>query len=232
MLLSVLLTTEDTITHIGSGFVANKKGLFITAAHVIINHLHETNRLRVSVPDSETPSRLFKISILHYQYLDPTLPRNGPNKKSYHQDLAICRVLSYNLSSHFKLRLQRPLPDEILRITGFYNPDKISVPIINNTANLSFLVKEDTQFRIKHRLFSIFSRNNNDYEQNPELVSNEKIFNNCLTLRNSAHQGVSGGPVLNSSNKVVGIFLGGNQSLHYSNILCSKYIRKSYRFIK
>jgi V8-like Glu-specific endopeptidase len=57
------------------------------------------------------------------------------------------------------------------------------------------------------------------------------VFNNCLTLSNSAHPGVSGGPVLNSDNKVVGYFIGGKQELHYCNIVCAKYFRRRYKLI-
>lgn len=231
MLLSLLLVTEDKVTHIGSGFITNKKGLFLTAAHVIMYHLHEIYRIRVGFPEFENPCKLYKIKVHYSEYVNPKSPRIGSNKKSYHQDLAICRIISYNYNRFYKIKTKRPASDEILTIKGYYNPEKISVPIINDTADLTFLEKEDTQFRIKHRLLSIFSNISNDYERNPELVSNEKKFKNCLTLQNSAHPGVSGAPVINSEDKVVGIFLGGNQSIHYCNVLCSKYIRKNYRFI-
>jgi len=225
------LITEDNVTHLGCGFVTSKKGLFITAGHVLLYHLHEIQRIRIAFPELEDSCSLYKIKVLYSEYLDPTLRRTGINKKSFHQDLAICRVLSYNFSRHFKIQTKRPGEDEILRVKGYYNPDKVSVPIINNTVDLSFLETEDTQFQIKHRGLSIFSTDSNDYEKRPAIVTSEKKFSNCLTLRNSAHPGVSGAPVINSEDKIVGIFLGGNQNLHYSNILCSKYIRKNYRFI-
>jgi len=232
MVLSILLITEDKVTHLGSGVVVNDKGLFLTACHVLMYHLNEINRIRIAFPDSANPGKLYKIKVLYSEYQDPLIHRTGSNKKSFHQDIAICRVLSYDYSMHFQLQTKRPSQDEILTIKGYYNPDKVSAPIINNSVNLGFLVKEESEFRIKYRLLSIFSRNPNDYEISPELVVNEKKFNNCLTLRNSSHSGVSGAPVLNSDGKVVGIFLGGNQHLHYCNVLCSKYIRKRYRFIK
>lgn len=231
MVLSVLLITGDYVTHIGSGFVSNSNGLFLTASHVVKLHLNEIHRLRIAFPEIENPSPLYRIKVLYSEYQDPLVTRTGINKKSFHQDLAICRILSYDYSSYLQIQTKRPSQDEFLTINGFYNPDKVSVPIIKNTVNLSFLKIEETQFRIKHRLFSIFSGNSNDYELSPDRVAHGKIFNNCLTLLNSAHPGVSGAPVLNSDNKVVGILLGGNQNLHYCNVLCSKYIRKQYKFI-
>ena len=218
--------------HIGSGFVVNRKGLFITAGHVLLHHLNEVHRIRVGFPELENPSRLYKIQIHYHEYLDSSIQQRGAEKRSYHQDLAICRIISSEDHQSFKLRRRRPDEDEILLVKGFYNPERLSLPLQGNTSNLSLLSKEETSLRIKYRHFAVFSRTPSHYEINPTKIPKDRIFSNCLTLRYSVHAGVSGCPVLDSENRVIGILLGGNQNLQYCNVLCSKYIRKRYKYIK
>jgi hypothetical protein len=232
MVFSVLLKIGENVTHKGSGFVTNKKGLCITAAHVLLNHCNELENIRVAFPVMGVPSQLFKIKVLHFEYFDPIHAKGKDLRKRklpFYQDLAICRILAFKYDDYYKIQRERPSSQEILTVKGFYNPMQVPLVVINNHVDISGLPEENTEFRIKYRLFSIFSGDDGDHEKNPDLVELEKKYNNCLTLKYAAHHGVSGGPIINSDNKVVGILLGGNQGLHYSNILCAKYIKKKYR---
>lgn len=231
MVLSILLITDNTAIHIGSGFVTNKRGLFITAAHVINNHLHELERIRVTFPELEQNCKLYKVKLLYKEYLDPIyIPENEIKKiRPYHQDLAICRVLGCKDIGYYKIATKRPSIDDLLTVKGFYSSGQRE--IIDGKVDLSLIARENVTLRIKHRLIAIISKSDNDYEKNIDIVDSKKKFNNCLTLRNSVHKGVSGGPVLNSANKVVGFFIGGKASLNYCNVVCAKYFRKRYRLI-
>ena len=163
MVLSILLKTGNNVTHLGSGFVANKTGLFITAAHFLKEHFNEIERILIAFPDKGNPCTLYKIRVLYQEYFDPcnaTAEEEKKKKLPYHQDLAICRILSFKTKEHFKIQRKRPKQNEILTVKGFYNPKKVSVPINDNIVDLSFLANEDTSFQIKHRLFSIISKDN------------------------------------------------------------------------
>jgi len=232
MVLSVLFKRDDNLTFIGSGFVTNKKGLGISAAHNFKNHRDEFENFRIAFPSLVNPSNLYKIKILHFEYFDPINATGDDVRKRrlpFYQDLVIFRICSFKYDDFYKIQRNRPDLTDRLLVKGFHNPTHVNFQYINNQVDLSALSTEDISLRIKHRLFSIFSSSEGDYGINPDMVELEKKYNNCMTLHLTAQKGVSGGPVLNTRNKVIGIYLGGKQHLHYSNILCSKYIRKKYK---
>lgn len=218
---------------LGSGFVTNRKGLFISVGHLFKNHQDHLNQICAVFPDAGDNCKLYKIRIYHQEYVDPRKDdENGV--PGQHLDVIIGRVLLYDLKKHYKIRTKRPLENEELKLHAFENKGDHRYKIQNGKVDFSQLTRTTLDLTIKHRPFGIISKERSDYKDDPNTTPGSVRFYNCLLLDNNEkedHNGTSGGPILNIENKVVGIMLGGNYSLKYFNMLCAKYIRKKYKSI-
>jgi hypothetical protein len=236
MIFSILyLKSDNLLEHKGTGFVVNKKGLFISAGHVIIKYLEKLDRLYISFPSKEEPSPLYKFRILYYEHFNLTEAdtpeeikrKNLPNR----EDLLIGRIFKYRDTTHFKLRRKRPLETEQLTAKGLITTGQKEFPIINEMVDLRTLDLIPQPTPIRRREFSIVSNIDEDYQKDISKVSREKFYNNCMWLKNPIGFGSSGGPVIDSNNMVVGIISSGKSIVNCLNIICSKYIRNKYKQI-
>lgn len=237
MIFSILhLKSDNVLMHKGTGFVVNSKGLFLTAGHVINKYIDELDKLYAAFPNKEGSSKLFNIQKLHHQYfypLDAVTPDDIKRKNlPKYEDLFIGRLLGYKDKEHFKIKIKRPLQDEIITSKGYITGQQKDFSIVENKVDLKSLSLITQPSPIKIRDFSIVSKRDSDYQADPLSIEAIKKYNNCLTLRYPIRPGSSGGPVLDANNNVVGIILGGAPSWHCLNVLCSRYIKKQYKHIR
>lgn len=218
---------------LGSGFVTNKKGLFISVGHNLKNHQDDLKNVFAVFPDDGDICNLYKTRIYHHEYVDPR--REGGNRiKGQHLDLIIGRILLYDLKKYYKIETKRPSEAEALNLIAFENIGDHRYRIQNNKVDFTQLTRTDLSLTIKHRDFGIISNDQTDYQIDPKETLEAVRYYNCLLLNNDeseGHKGNSGGPIINIRNKAVGIMLGGNPDLNYFNMLCAKYIRKKYKSI-
>ena len=236
MIFSILNQKSDNILeHKGTGFVVNKKGLFITAGHVVANYHEDIMSLFIAFPDEEKASQLYSFQKLYYEYFDPrkaSTPRdfkrkNLPNR----EDIFIGRILKYKNPDHLKLKRKRPQEDEQLISKGIIKPAENEFTFNNGKVDLRSLNLTLQRTPISERGFCIISDDDKDYEKLPSSVDYWKKYNNCMWLKFPIGNGSSGGPVVDSNGYVVGIISSGNPKYHALNIICSKYIREKYRHI-
>jgi hypothetical protein len=111
----------------------------------------------------------------------------------------------------------------------------------NSQLDISNLKKTKCNFLIRNREFAIFSKINSFFKIEPSLVPYTYKYSNTLMLQKEKKsssgdnpdeigKGVSGGPIFNKNNLVVGVYLGCKQQFEIHYILCSKYITKYIRY--
>jgi hypothetical protein len=239
MIVVILKEKSDGILEFkGNGFIVNKTGLLISAAHLFNDSL-DMKDYYAAVPSSTIKSKLYRIRKYYYEYFDPLKAETEEDLKRKklpkYEDLFIGRVLRLKPKSHFKLRIKRPKADERLNSRCFLRDPRIAeFPFENGEVDLRSLQNVTESNPIKSREFSIVSDDSNDYQKQPERIELIKRYNNTMWLKYPNGKGSSGSPIFNNEGEVVGVHLRGAKpdEGHWKHILCAKYIRRQYRHIR
>jgi len=219
-LFSILIKNADnSFSHKGTGFLISTDGLFISAWHVFDGIEKPCERFFCAFPSDN--SKLISIISLDFEY-KYTEKQKGP----VYKDLAIGKM-EYNSDNYYILKRKRPLTNTIQTITGyvFVGTENKFQMNVNETLNLTQIQPDTLETVIVNR-FAMISKDLNDYEKLDSLIKNEKKYNNVITLKNTAHHGSSGCPVINSNGQVIGMYFGGPSNHRICHILASRYIGK------
>ncbi len=229
---------------IGSGFLINKNGLFISCGHNFRNYRNNKESYLCAVPSDENVADLFPIRKLNFEYNIVTepgevLPENAPKpqKAPVFRDVSVGNIEG-EFNSCFILNRKRPKATETIRPFGYRNPTKRNCNIIeSNKLDISHLTKINCEFGIKNRGFAIFSKLNYIFKLPFEEVPNIYKYNNAMMLNMPSSEptidigsGMSGCPIIDQNDLVVGIFLGNKERFKLHYMLCSKYITKYLRY--
>jgi len=231
--------SDNSLIFKGNAFLVNKKGLFLSAGHLFPFPLENCNNYYAAFPSLTEPTQLYSFRNLYHEYFNPlkAISEEELKRKRFtkYEDLFIGRLQNYKVYEYFKLKIKRPLKDELLSSKCYLRGAVEEFAIEQGKVDLSSLrsIPLNNYHPIKEREFSIISAADRDYEMDDtSRVDSVKKYNNCMWLKYSAGPGSSGSPVFDSNGRVVGIHLKGKQNVHWKHILCSKYIRKQYRHIK
>nr|WP_281370789.1 trypsin-like peptidase domain-containing protein [Microbacter margulisiae] len=215
-----MIKNEDSsYSHKGTGFLISSDGLFISACHVFNGIENPCERFFCAFPSDN--ANLISIISLNFEYKN-----TEQQKGSVYKDLAIGKM-DYNSDNYYILKRKRPLINTIQKITGyvFVGTENRFQMNANGTLNL-IQIQPDTLETVIVNRFAVISNDLNDYQKEELSIENKKKYNNVLTLRNTAHHGSSGCPVINSNSQIIGMYFGGPSNHRICHILTSKYIGK------
>lgn len=230
---------------IGSGFLISEKGVFVSCGHNFKNYLRFPNDYYCAVPTNDTFATLYEIHSLNFEYniIPPpevvlTQKQLSKQKTPIYRDLMIGSIQG-DFTSHEILNRKRPNLKEILSVIGFRNPDKLHFSLNNeNNLDITNLKKVECELEIYNRKLSIFSVFNYYFERDVSQVPTIYKYNNSIMLKRNTPceddldvgNGMSGCPIFDETNLVVGIYLGSKELFGIHYMLCSKYIAKFIKY--
>lgn len=224
-IISILLINEDcSYSFVGTAFIVNPNGLFISAGHVFKQGSFNKNSFVCAFPSKE--SEIIKITHLDVLYNEFEYQR-----KPTFYDFAVGKI-NKKFDSFLSIDIKRPNLGDKQYVIGYrnYNQDKNKNRFeinSNGILDLSSIQFEELETLVVDR-FAKISSNFYDYCIGT-VTPDENKFNNCYTLEKHMHKGVSGAPVLNADYTISGVYFGGIKVAKISFALSIKNIRKYIR---
>jgi hypothetical protein len=224
---------------LATGFFIDSNGLFITAGHTFKKNINSIDQYFICFLEKDK-SELIPVS--SYKWISRKVygeierrDKIDRNRKIYqcgpeYTDIAVGKIqISKNI--YFSFQRKRPYEWQDLKSPCYNrNEETCPEPTINIKDNLidsSFLEYSEKPFKLEDRMqFArvYFMGDTYNYE-------NIDLFNNCIELEGDMVKGNSGAPVINESDKVIGIILGGER-FSPTIIHLSRYILKKTKKLK
>lgn len=220
---SILKKNSDgSISHIGTGFLVSHDGIFVSAGHVFhLNQLSIKNAFCAFPSNKATLIELISLKVEYVYFERQQCPT--------YQDLAFGR-LKLDAYPYYKIETQRPVEESIHTITGLVSITKPNRYTIKTDGTLDLSkIEPDVHQTVVVKRTAIITNDSSDTFLPEDKVDNSVKFNNVITLKRSAHHGSSGCPVLNSSNKVIGLYFGGPDDHQICHAITSLFITKRLR---
>lgn len=230
---------------IGSGFLISKNGIFVSCGHNFLNYNKNPENYYCAVPNNENSVVLYDIKSLKKEHcvvreeFEEIPEDQPPNQKApIYRDLAIGEI-SGNFTFYFILNRKRPLYNEKLNVIGYRNPNQLPFSLNDdNSIDISSLVKPRCDIIVDNRDLSIFTKIRIYFTSRLSEVPNSYKYNNSMMLEQNepcddnleTGHGMSGCPIFDEKNLVVGIYLGSKTEFGIHYMVCAKYISKFIRY--
>jgi V8-like Glu-specific endopeptidase len=223
---------------LGTGYFIDNNGTFLTAGHVFREHQNSIKQFYICFPDGDSNVELIPIKKyrIHSRklYLDNERNFEYPRSRKEYQcgpeykDVALGKIEIQN-TPYFAYQKKRP-----------YEWDKLNMPCHNRNK----VICPKNVFKLSDNLLSssLIEFNNWNCELRERLrraripflyegmkFDNIDTYNNCIEVYGKGSIGNSGAPVLNSNNKIVGIFIAGTVFNDLGAVHLARYIYKKAR---
>lgn len=220
---------------LGTGFFIDRNGHFLTAGHVFREHENSISQFFICFPTGEEMVNLIPIidraHLSKKLYLDDARNQHLPRPRMEYQcgpeyiDVGIGKVDLEN-TPFFKHKRKRPLENEKLKMPC-HNINMLECPtrILRLEINLlssQFIEFNDRDLVIRGRL----RRARIPYLYDGMKFNNIDTYNNCIEVYGDGIRGNSGAPILDSNNKVIGMYISGT---NFNNLKAAHLTRYIYK---
>jgi hypothetical protein len=220
---------------LGTGFFIDSAGCFLTAGHVFRGHEDSIKQFYICFPSGEDMVDIFPVSKYKYMskrlYLDDERNQNLPRPRKEYQcgpeyvDVGLGKVELYN-TPFYKYKRKRPFGNEKLKMPC-HNINKVLCPerifeLENNLLSSLFIEFNNTDLIVRGRLRLARI----PYLFDGMVFENIDKYNNCIEVYGDGIKGNSGAPVLDSKEKVIGMYVTGASFNNLRAVHLTRYIYK------
>lgn len=222
---------------LGTGFFIDNNGSFVTAGHIFRKNILNFSSFYLCFLEDSVNVELFAIK--KFDYISKKIYSSDDRRDNIKRTKEFQKGPEYR-DVGFGITELENTPHLIFQKKRPYECHDLEMPCYNykeNSRHSKDLTLSSGLLdcsKIEHNIREFELKNRLDLARIPFLGDNEMadMYNNCIEIHGVAVLGNSGAPLLNSKQKVIGIFIAGDKHNNIKACILSKYVLKQIRKMK